>query len=192
MMTDAVTLLTVMLSVFLKAIACVFAADLLSGLFHWLEDAYGKEHYPITGRFVTAPNILHHKDPGYFTCHSWLRSASVLIVLCTMLGVASYLVGWLNWMTALVLLLGVNANEIHKWAHRSRARNGRLISFLQDRGLIQSPSQHRQHHRGSKDTNYCVITNYLNPLLDAVNLWNRLERAIYSLTGVRRRRDEAV
>ena len=182
---------TVTLSmVFLKWIACVFVADFLSGLFHWLEDAYGKEHYPITGKFVTTPNILHHKDPGYFARHSWLRSASVLIVLCSLLGVAAYFLGWLNWMTVLVLVIGVNANEIHKWAHRSSARNGRLISILQHRGLIQSPQHHWQHHSGSKDTHYCVVTNYLNPFLDSVNLWGCLERSIFFLTGVRRRRDD--
>src|SRR6185295_9793570 len=56
----------------------VLAADFVSGLVHWLEDAYGREHWPITGRLVTRPNILHHHDPRYFTRHNWLQSSWLL------------------------------------------------------------------------------------------------------------------
>ena len=48
--------------VLIHVIACVLVADFLSGLFHWLEDAYGREHWPITGTLITPPNILHHHD----------------------------------------------------------------------------------------------------------------------------------
>jgi hypothetical protein len=45
-----------------EVIGAVLVADSLSGLFHWLEDAYGNEKWPIIGRLVTKPNILHHPD----------------------------------------------------------------------------------------------------------------------------------
>ena len=35
--------------IFVKVVICVLIADLLSGFFHWLEDAYGREHWPIHG-----------------------------------------------------------------------------------------------------------------------------------------------
>ena len=54
----------------LKILFCVLLVDLASGLFHWLEDAYGREHWPITGKLVTKPNMLHHRNGRYFTKHS--------------------------------------------------------------------------------------------------------------------------
>ena len=49
--------------VLIQVIACVVVVDFLSGLFHWLEDAYGRENWPITGTLITRPNILHHHSP---------------------------------------------------------------------------------------------------------------------------------
>ena len=100
--------------------------------------------------------------------------------------------GALTWELALVVAIGVNANEMHKWAHRTRRENGRIISFLQDVGLIQSRRHHAGHHRAGKNTHYCVVTNYLNPALDAAGLWTFLERGILIVFGVRRRRDPSV
>jgi ubiquitin-conjugating enzyme E2 variant len=41
--------------IIVELIGAVLAADFLSGLFHWLEDAYGREDWPITGRLITKP-----------------------------------------------------------------------------------------------------------------------------------------
>jgi ubiquitin-conjugating enzyme E2 variant len=176
----------------LYVIACIFIADFLSGFFHWLEDAYGQPDWSITGAWITQPNILHHHNPGYFTRHSWLKSAEVLLVLVSTALALSYFLGFINWMIWLVALIGVNANEIHKWAHRSKAENGRLITFLQRVGLLQSPAHHAQHHRNSKITHYCVVTNYLNPLLDAIYIWDFFELLVFVLLGLRRRADRSL
>lgn len=175
-----------------RFVACIVIADFLSGFFHWLEDAYGRAHWPITGRFVTRPNILHHHEPRYFTRHSWLRSAAVITVLVVVALLAAWAGGYLGWMMWTVALIDVNANEIHKWAHRTPSENGRLITALQRTGLLQSPAHHARHHQRRKNTHYCVITDYLNPLLDAVHLWDGLEWLVYRLTGVRRRHDGSV
>ena len=178
--------------VLIHVIACVLATDFLSGLFHWLEDAYGREHWPITGTLITQPNILHHHDPAYFTRHSWLKSAQVLLVMALAILLGAWALDLLAWEVVLVAAIGVNANEIHKWTHQSRHKNGRLVSRLQDLGLLQSADHHAQHHRNGKSTHYCVVTNYLNPLLDAVGLWPSLERLILLVCRVQRRVDLSV
>ncbi len=175
-----------------KVVACVFVADFLSGFFHWLEDAYGQEHWPITGKSITKPNILHHHEPAYFTRHSWLKSADLLLVIGAVVLLVAWLLNNLTWEVLLVVAIGANANEIHKWAHRTRRENGRLISFLQDVGVLQSRSHHARHHRAHKDTHYCVVTNYLNPLLEAAGLRPFLERLILFVLGVERRPDPSV
>jgi ubiquitin-conjugating enzyme E2 variant len=176
----------------IEVAACVLVADFLSGFFHWLEDAYGQEHWPITGRHITRPNIRHHRDPGYFTRHAWLETARVLLVLGTAILLGAWALGALSWQVAFVVAIGVNANEIHKWAHRSRRQNGRLISLLQDLGVLQSAGHHARHHRETKATHYCVVTNYLNPLLERIHLWAGLERMVYLILGVCRRPDHRV
>lgn len=182
----------IVLEIIGKLLFCVFLTDFLSGLLHWLEDAYGNENWPLTGRLITRPNILHHYDPRYFTRYSWLYSARVLLVIGAIILLAAYWGGFLNWMTLLVVAIGINANEIHKWAHRTKAENGLIITYGQRLGVLQSPNQHGKHHRGTKDTYYCVITDYLNPVLEAVRLWPTLEWLIYQLFGVRRRPDHSV
>jgi plasmanylethanolamine desaturase len=176
----------------LEIVGCILFVDFLSGFFHWLEDAYGRPDWPITGRWITQANILHHYHPRYFTKHSWLVSADVLLLMGGLTLVFSYSLGWLNWMTSLVVLIGVNANEFHKWAHRSKAENGRLITLLQAIGLLQTPAHHAHHHRNGKNTHYCVVTNYVNPIVDAIRFWDLLELAILHVTGVKRRLDHSV
>lgn len=175
-----------------KLVGLVLLVDFLSGLFHWLEDAYGQEHWPVTGKLITQANILHHHEPSYFTRHGWFHSARVLLVMGALVLLGAALLGALTWQVLFVVAIGVNANEVHKWAHRSRSENGPFISYLQDIGLLQSRRHHARHHRDGKNTHYCVLTNHLNPILEAVRLWPVLEWVIFALLGVKRRPDTSV
>ena len=172
-----------------KAVATWLAIDFLSGFFHWLEDAYGSPFWPIVGRHVTKPNILHHYLPRAFVTNSWYLSSRLLLLICTLLTLITLASGAFNWMVALGLLLGVNANQVHKWSHRTRRENGRPVRLLQQLRLIQSPAHHHQHHVLGKNTHYCVLTNFLNPILDRARLWTGLEWLIARTFGVHRRDD---
>jgi len=86
----------------------------------------------------------------------------------------------------------LKSNEAHKWAHRTRAENGWLISFLQDWKLIQGRAHHGRHHGGTRNTTFCAITVWVDPLLDRVGIWRGLERVIAACTGVLLRVDPAV
>jgi hypothetical protein len=176
----------------LETIAAVLVADFLSGFFHWLEDAYGHEDWPITGRLVTRPNILHHHDGRYFTRHTWFQSSWDLLCLGLVVLVVAWLFGLLTWKVWLVVILGTNANQIHKWAHRTPQENGRLISLLQRVRLVQTPRHHARHHADPKNSHYCVLTNFLNPVVDGVRLWEGLEWLNTALFGVARRTDASL
>ena len=178
--------------IILQILVSVLVADFVSGLFHWLEDAYGREEWPITGRLVSKPNVLHHHEPRYFTRHSWFYSARLLLIAGVLVLVVSWLLGVLSWHVWLVVLLGVNANEIHKWAHRTPTENGPVISVLQRIRLIQTPHHHASHHTDPKNSHYCVLTDFLNPLLDGIRLWAALEWIIRKVFGMRRRIDSSV
>lgn len=177
--------------VVLRIGGCLLVADLLSGFFHWVEDCYGQEHWPITGKWVTTPNVRHHREPRAFVANSWWTSARVLLLLGAMLLALAYLLALGPW-SLLVVGIGVNANEVHKWTHRSRRENGRLVSLMQDVRLLPSASDHALHHRGGKNTHYCVLTPWCNPLLDRIGLWRGLEALVWAATGVSPRADPTV
>src|SRR6266496_5331222 len=85
----------------LEVIATVLIADLISGLFHWLEDAYGREDWPITGWLITKPNILHHHSPRSFTRHGWFHSSWLLLSFGLLVLLAAWLCGLLAWQVFL-------------------------------------------------------------------------------------------
>lgn len=42
-------------------------ADFVTGVFHWWEDRYGNPAWPVIGKLVVEPNILHHARNEKFT-----------------------------------------------------------------------------------------------------------------------------
>ena len=180
------------LIVIAQVLAVWAITDFLSGVFHWLEDAYGKPTWPIVGRHVTKPNILHHYVPRAFVSNSWFLSSRLLLAICTLIVAITVAAGVFNWMIALAMVLGVNANQVHKWSHRSRRENGPVVTLLQRLRLVQSPLHHQRHHQYGKDSNYCVLTDFLNPVLDGLGFWRGAEWVIHRVLGVARRNDEAM
>lgn len=176
----------------LKFIATVVAADFVAGLVHWLEDAYVREDTPIIGKYVARPNIVHHHYPRYMTRHSWLQTSFDLLVVSAVMVVAAWFMGLLSWEVWLFAILSANANEFHKWEHRTRKENGRIISFLQDIRVLQTAMHHARHHTDPKESHYCTITNFLNPVLDGINFWAGVEWLLAKTIGLERREDTSV
>jgi hypothetical protein len=171
---------------------CFAAADLLVGAVHWAEDSYGQEHWPVVGPLVIAPNLLHHAEPRALLANSWWTSANLQVVAGGAVLGGALLLGWFSWPLALVIVLAVNGNEVHKWAHRTRAENGRLITWLQDLKLIQGRAHHGRHHGGDRNTHYCALTCWMDRGLEALRFWRGLEWLIAKATGTVPRIDPAV
>ncbi|MEC9453515.1 MAG: fatty acid desaturase CarF family protein [Pseudomonadota bacterium] len=103
--------------IILEIVAAVLFADFISGVMHWVEDSYGNPEWPVIGPLVIRPNIVRHEEPSAFTKHSWLRSASVLLIPGAIVLAAAWACGMLTWHVMLVVALGLNANQFHKWNH---------------------------------------------------------------------------
>lgn len=174
----------------IEILAVVFAADFVSGLVHWWEDAYARTDRGLF-RQVAVDNLRHHARPREFLARSYWESSWDLWLLGAGAVAVAAAFDALSWHIVLFAVLVANANQMHKWAHRTREENGVLIGTLQRLHILQSARHHGQHHQGKRNTHYCVITNFLNPMLEELRLWSRLERLIERASGVRRRDDEA-
>lgn len=182
----------ILLLIALQVVLIVGFADFVAGVVHWAEDAYFTEETPLIGQQIIRPNIVHHHFPRYFTKLSWWESAQELVLVGLVLLAIAWPLGLLSWQLMLFIAVSINANEIHKMAHRTRAENGRFISLLQDWRILQTPRQHGLHHSDPKNTYYCPVTNYVNPLLERIQFWDRLETMVERLTGATHRHDTAV
>lgn len=166
------------------------AADFASGLVHWAEDTFGTESTPIVGRWIVAPNVLHHRDPAAFVGRSWLASNwDLAAASAILLGIASAW-GWFGPGLVIFALAGANANQLHKWAH-APAQAPWLVRALWRIGILQTPRQHMRHHVREKNEAYCVVTPFLNPVLDRARFWRALERCTVPIFGAPRREDLA-
>ena len=167
-----------MLHTVVQILKCIIIADFLTGLVHWLEDRYGKPTHRFVGKSVVLPNLVHHFRPRHMTKHSWWQSADTLVYGALFVADMALLLGLFSWQLALVLVLLCNANEIHKWAHRTKKENGPLITLLQKLRLVQTPAHHNRHHKGAKDKYYCSLTNFVNPALEFTRFFKIIEKLI--------------
>lgn len=163
-----------------EAIACILIADFLSGLGHWFEDTYSVPTWPFLGRIIAEPNINHHINPSEmaptFIGRNWFQ----LVPACIFLAIL-YSFGLLSWQISVVTVFLALANETHAWCHM-RNKN-RLIAFLQEMSLVITVKNHNVHHKDPYTRAYCVITNWINPIVDRLYLWSFLEYFI-SIFGI--------
>lgn len=170
----------------------VLAAEFVAGIVHWFEDAYIREDTPLVGRLIGRPNVIHHHYPRQMTRHGWWHSSWDLLLVSGLLVLIAWRCGCLTWQVWLFAVLSTNANEFHKWEHRTRKENGRIISWLQDLRILQTSKHHALHHTDPKNSHYCTATNILNPVLDRIRLWDGLEWLLARTIGLKRQPDTSV
>jgi ubiquitin-conjugating enzyme E2 variant len=163
------------------------AADLFSGTVHWFCDTFFGEDTPVIGRVLIQPFRDHHRRPDAIADYRLLEqdASSAFLLLAPLwlvsrgggprpdaaLGLIAHAAFWAFAICALA------TNLFHKWAHAPRPPlPGR---FLQRCGLILSPRAHAVHHSGYTH-GFCVTSGRLNPLLDRIRFFARLERLVRS------------
>ena len=161
------------------------AADLASGLVHFLADNFGSPATPLLGPGFVLPFRQHHVDPLGITRHGfWNANANnalvtlpVLIPFVTLAYVerrtGAYHWGVFMWTMLLAVFL---TNQTHKWAHM--ASPPRPVRWLQRAGVILSREHHDVHHTSPFNTHYCITVGVWNPLFERFRIFDRLERFI--------------
>jgi hypothetical protein len=170
----------------------IVGGDLVSGLIHWFADTYFSEDTPIIGRSLVKPFRLHHLYPRDICTHNVVVTLGNSCILAVpVLAICLYLLwllpqsGWLAFKVLFITLLAaatVATNQFHKWAHHENPSS--LIRWLQRKRLVLEPSHHEQHHTAPFNVHYCISNGWLNPFLNRIKFFRRLEAGL-SVFGVR-------
>ncbi len=185
--------ITTLLAALPALVAGYLVADFLAGSVHWLADRFFDPATPILGPMLVAPFREHHVDSMSIGRHDFFEVSgnnalvSIPVVLAlfalppaTAFGSVFLALFGLSLTSALVA-----TNQFHGWAHA--VDPPRLVRRLHRLGLILTPERHASHHTSAHDRAYCVTSGWLNPLLDRLHFFERLERAIEQSPPRRRR-----
>jgi len=170
----------------------ILAGDLVSGIVHWAADTYGSEDTPLIGPSLVKPFRLHHVYPRDICRHGLVElTGNVCILAVPLLSICLYLL-WLIPGSALlafsVICLAlmsaatVATNHFHKWAHQESPSS--FARWLQRKRLVLEPRHHSVHHTQPFTVNYCITTGWLNPILNKLKFFRRLE-AVLAFFGIK-------
>lgn len=167
------------MDVVFHGIVLFLIADFISGLVHWAEDTYA---YPgmlwgILDNSIVEPNIYHHKNPSRMAQDSYLSINGVSILLTSIIALILWVSVQGTMDMYIVLAMMSQLNQIHAWAHTTNPPG--WVKVLQNIGIFQSLKHHGIHHRKPYDTKYCILSNFVNPVLDRLGFWRVLECLIY-------------
>ncbi len=160
-------------------------ADFITGVIHWWEDAYGNPTWPILGKYIVEPNLEHHKNPRRLVKGSYWNRVNTSVCVAIIVSIIFYFCGWHSWRMILCLFFCSQGNEIHAISHRTDKENGKFFIFLQKIGIIQNRKTHGWHHKAPYDTNFCVMTEFLNPSLNKIDFWRKLELVLLKLFHIK-------
>ena len=164
----------------------IVGGDFISGVVHWAADTYGSEDMPVIGPSLVKPFRLHHIYPRDICTHGLVETTgNVCILAVPALSISLYLM-WLMpdsvWLAfsvisfALMAVATVATNQFHKWAHQESP--SAFARWLQRKRLVLEPQHHKQHHTPPFDVNYCITNGWLNPLLNRLKFFRRLEAGL--------------
>ena len=169
----------------------VLGGDLVSGVVHWAADTYCSEDTPVVGPSLVKPFRLHHVYPRDICTHNFVATvgnvcilAFPVLVFCLFLSWQMPESGWLAFVVlnvALMCAATVATNQFHKWAHQENPSS--LARWLQRMRLVLEPSHHKLHHTEPFEMHYCITNGWLNPLLNKIKFFRRLEAAL-RLVGI--------
>ncbi|MBW2240741.1 MAG: hypothetical protein JRH01_02045 [Deltaproteobacteria bacterium] len=170
----------------LGALAGLAAADLATGAIHWIGDRCFRVSTPWIGRVLIQPFREHHGDPAAITRHGFLEvtgnNALLLLPVLALMAWFAPVFGHTAGASFGLAFLGafaaaaVLSNPIHRWAHMRRVPAS--VAFLQRHRILLSPAHHARHHQGAHRTHFCVVTGWMNPLIDGLGRFRKRKPAL--------------
>jgi len=167
----------------------VLGGDFVSGIVHWAADTYCSEDTPVVGPSLVKPFRMHHVYPRDICTHNLFETVgNVTILAVPILSVCLCLLwlipesGLLAFVVICVALMAaatVATNQFHKWAHQESP--SAFARWLQRKRLVLEPLHHKLHHTEPFNMHYCITNGWLNPLLNKLKFFRRLEATLHLL-----------
>ncbi|MDQ3667044.1 MAG: fatty acid desaturase family protein [Acidobacteriota bacterium] len=159
--------------------------DLVGGLVHWAADTYFSEDTPVVGPALIKPFRQHHIFPRDICTHTLVSIVgNVCILALPVLALCLYvllvsrhgLIAFAVFFTTLLAAATVATNVIHKWAHQEKPSP--VVRLLQGMRLVLEPGHHQVHHTEPFEMHYCITNGWLNPLLNKIGFFRKLEAGL--------------
>ncbi len=178
------------MNILIQIILGLIAADILTGMFHWIEDryfSYNSSNWII--RMIARDNHMHHYFPRATLASSYAETCMIPIIIVTiimLLFIAMFPNLFYEYFYFFITLyIGASvANLFHYWSHQRKCETIPIIGFLQESGLLCNHSYHSIHHINSTEK-YCVIFRFNNYLLDSINFWSWLEYIVEIIGSIK-------
>jgi len=163
----------------------ILGGDFISGIVHWAADTYCSEDTPIVGPSLVKPFRMHHIYPRDICTHNLVETVGNVCILAVPVLSLSLILMWLSehgllafacLCTALMAAATVATNQFHKWAHQEMPPA--YARPLQRLRLVLEPAHHSKHHTAPFESHYCITNGWLNPLLNKIEFFRRLEGAL--------------
>ncbi len=166
-------------------------ADFFTGAVHWFCDSFFSEKTPVIGNLIINPFREHHLYPLLITQDKFIEqdTTSFFLFMPFLYHAVFIKNNYLenpNMIHIHFLLVGLCigtfcTNLFHKWAHQNNENF--IILRLQRLGLILSYDNHKKHHNNHSKS-YCVTSGILNPILDHLKFFPKMEQVIRSSLNV--------
>ncbi|MFN7160513.1 MAG: fatty acid desaturase CarF family protein [Candidatus Gracilibacteria bacterium] len=164
----------------------IIISDFISGLVHWFCDSYGTKDTFLIGPLFIQNFRQHHLTPlgmcksNFFgTIGHAALVASILLgchLLLLFLLPASTPIAVLSIILVWISFFGVLTNLFHKWSHQIHTST--WVKILQKSHVVLAPKHHRVHHTPPFEHYYCITTGWLNPLLERINFFPKMEKLL--------------
>lgn len=162
----------------------MIAADLISGLVHWLADTWGTVEIPILGPTLIKNFREHHSDPKALTRKGLVETNgdNCMILIPAQIGALFIPLeeGGVEWTFFYVFVLSFTfwimlTNQIHKWAHMEAEQLGPVVRFFQRTRIFLPRHEHQVHHTVPFESHYCITNGWLNGPLARIGFYRGLE-----------------
>ena len=159
--------------------------DFVGGLVHWMADTYFSEDTPVVGAALIKPFRQHHIFPRDICTHRLVSIVGNVCILAVPVLLACLYLLWVSdhgllafaiLCTTLMAAATVATNVFHKWAHQENPSPG--VRLLQRTRLVLEPRHHQVHHTEPFQMHYCITNGWLNPLLNKIGFFRKLEAGL--------------
>ncbi|CAL5223346.1 g5849 [Coccomyxa viridis] len=173
-------------------VAAYYVSDFLTGVYHWSVDNYGDGDTPVVGSQIAAFQG-HHQKPWTITerefcnnVHKVFMPAAPFAALCLL--ASPWTPGPVDVFLSVATFLTAMSQQFHAWAHMKKSQLPPIVDQMQEAGLLVSRRVHGAHHKAPFEGNYCIVSGFWNPILDAggsdASFFRKLERFVLAKTGV--------